>query len=321
MQARNDIAFGLLCELLEASQPELHPDAVRYSGCIEVYGHLLDLQALQVGDSAEGAILCPWCGGEELRSLCFRERGYQGYCSDCGWLNLAGQQVKPLRVDQQRIARWLSSALDLQGRFHIEEIAPAHLWRLGEIEHRRKRRTVFFGRRLHDPTTAPAVDRGIRSVSAPGSEVIVTTTPQESIAPLLSEHRIVPLRAVAHLRKAGFVIENLESYLDAPRVTDEGAAETSLRLLHSSRIALIDGQQIKVSPQSYRFLCVLIDAGAKPVHKRTLADALEMDVDACKGSEIFKRHKAVYRAFIGHDAEGRYWIKPEFMNHRGGNCT
>ncbi|UZR28122.1 hypothetical protein [Methylococcus mesophilus] len=318
MPACNDIAFGLLCELIEAPHADIHPDTVRCSGRREAYEHLHELQALQVGTGLAGSVLCPWCGDDELCSLSFSEEGYRGYCSDCGWLNLATHQVKPLRVEYQRIVRWIASALGLQGRFRLEERVPARLWRLGDIEHRRKRRTVFFGRRLNESSDAQTIDAGIRAVAAPGTEILITTTPQDSIAPPLANGRLVPLRAVSHLRKAGFVVENLESYLDAPLIADEDVAETSLRLLRSGRLALIDGKQIKVSPQIYRFLSILIDADGKPVHKRVLADALEMDVDACKGSEIFKRHKAVYRTFIEHDTEGRYWLKPEFLSRRGG---
>lgn len=56
-----------------------------------------------------------------------------------------------LRMDITRIVRWLASALGLAGRYQHEELVPTALWRLGEIEHRRKRRIIFFGRRLNDP--------------------------------------------------------------------------------------------------------------------------------------------------------------------------
>ena len=73
---------------------------------------------------------------------------------------------------------------------------------------------------------------------------------------------------------------------------------------------MIAGERHKLAPQVYRFLSVLEAAGGEPVHKRTIADASDIAVDRCKGAQIFKRHQAVYCTFVGHDAEGHYWLKP-----------
>lgn len=314
MQARNDIAFGLLCGLVEESEGSLHPDAVRYSGQMEAYRHLLDLGALGAGDGVGSSILCPWCGDSDLQGIRFEQGRHQGYCTECGWVALSSDQVKPLKVDLDRIVRWLTSALGLAGRYQHEELVPTALWRLGEIEHRRKRRTVFFGRKLDDPVLIPSIDHRLRTACAPGCGVLLTTTADVAQTIHASGHLIVPLRAVAHLRKAGFVIENLDAYLDGSVRISEPDSETSLRLMHSGRIALIDGGRHALSPQVCGFLSVLQRAAGDPVHKRTIADALEIDVDKCKGADIFKRHKAVYRTFVAHDTDGHYWLKPEYAD-------
>ena len=314
MQARNDIAFGLLCGLVEESEGSLHPDAARYSGQMDAYRHLLDLGAIGAGDGVGSSILCPWCGMGDLEGIRFEQGGRQGYCTDCGWVDLASDQVTRLRVDITRIVRWLASALGLAGRYQHEEMVPTALWRLGEIEHRRKRRTIFFGRRLSDPALTPIIEARLRTACAPGCGVLITTTPDVAQAIQAAGHLVVPLRAVAHLRKAGFVIENLDAYLDGSAGIGERDSETSLRLMHSGRIALIDGERHALSPQVYGFLSVLAQGGGDPVHKRTIADALEIDVAKCKGADICKRHKAVYRTFVAHDNDGHYWLKPEFVN-------
>ena len=285
MQARNDIAFARLCGLIEAPEGDLHPDAVRYSWELEAYRHLLDLGALGLGDGVGAGILCPWCGGAELVGMRFGHGQHRGYCIDCGWVDLGADQVKPLQVDLARIVRWLSAALGLTGRYAPESLVPDALWRLGEIEHRRKRRTVFFGRRLADPMRVPVITQHLHIACAPGCGVLITTTPNVDPSLLATGHRVIPLRAVAHLRKAGFVIENLEAYLDGVDPHEEPSTETSLRLLHSGRMALINGQQYKLSPQVYDFLRVLEEPGGEPVHKRAIADQLGIDVDRCKGSE------------------------------------
>ena len=308
MQACNDIAFTRLCSLMEAADCELHPDAVRYSGEREAYRHLLDLGALGPGDGVSPGILCPWCGGAELSEIGLAHGQHRGYCSDCGWVDLGVDQVTPLRVDAARIVRWLSAALGLAGRYTSEALVPEVFWRLGEIEHRRKRLTVFFGRYLADPASVPLIAQQLQAVCAPGCGVLITTTADVDPTLLATGHRVVPLRAVAHLRKAGFVIENLDAWLDSNGTHDEPSSETSLRLLHSSRVALIEGTQHPLSPQVYDFISVLQAADGEPVHKRTIADALDIAVDRCKGAQIFKRHKAVYRTFVAHDNEGHYWL-------------
>jgi len=310
VQARNDIAFSRLCGLIEAAAGELHPDAVRYSGEQEVFRHLIDLGALGPGDGLSAGILCPWCGGAELAEISFAQGQHRGYCSDCGWVDLAVDQVKPLRVDVARIVRWLSAGLGLAGRYAYEALVPDTLWRLGELEHRRKRRAVFFGRHLTHPASVPLIAQQLQAVCAPNCGVVITTTPDADPTVLAVGHRLVPLRAVAHLRKGGFVIENLDAWLDVVDTAEEPSSETSLRLLHSGRIALIAGKQHKLSPQVYRFLSVLEAAGGEPVHKRTLADELDIAVDRCKGTDIFKRHRDVYRTFVDHDDAGHYWLKP-----------
>jgi hypothetical protein len=313
VQARNDIAFTRLCGLLEAPEGVLHPDAVRYSGEREAYRHLLDLGTLGPGEGIGAGILCPWCGGAELVEIGFAQGKHCGYCSDCGWVDLDAEQIKPLRVDVARIVRWLSAALGLAARYACEAMVPDVLWRLGEIEHRRKRRTVFFGRRLDNPACVPLIAQQLRAVCAPGCGVLITSTPDVDSTILATSHRIIPLRAVAHLRKGGFVIENLEAYLDGAPADVQPSSETSLRLLHSARVALIAGKQHKLSPQVYRFLSVLDMAGGEPVHKRILADELDIAVDKCKGTDIFKRHRDVYCTFVDHDAVGNYWLKPVLL--------
>ncbi len=313
MQARNDIAFHLMCQLVEGGLTELEPDAVRYSGQNDAYEHLIDLGIVSLVDGIGTAILCPWCGINDLQTIRFRDNSYQGHCIECGWVGIQPYQVKPLRMEVGRLIRWISSALRLTGRYQAEELIPNYLWRLGEFEHRRKRRTIFFARHLDDESVQPELESRLLATCAPGRGVVITTTTVDPATFRCAGNIVVPLRAVAHLRKAGLVIENLDAFLDGNPTSAHDSSETSLRLMHSGRIALIEGKQHRLSPQVYQFLCVLEQAAGEPVHKRTLADALEIDVDKCKGSLIFKRHKPIYKTFIGHDSRGHYWIHRTFL--------
>lgn len=315
MHARNDIAFGLFCQLTEASTLTVHPEVLHYSEQAEGYQHLVALGALQPGEGIGTHLLCPWCHTDELREIHFHASCYQGYCTECGWVTLPGAHVKPLQVNVRRLVQWLALALGLTKHYHCQELIPESLWRLGEIEHRRKRRTVFFARRLFDSALTSRMEKHLCNFCAPGCGIVITTTQENTVATTTSSHRIVPLPAIAHLRKSGVVIENIHHYLEEVATPRTPTVDTSLRLMHTGRVALIEGQPHALSPQVWGFLCVLEKAQGQPVHKRTLADALDMDVDRCKGAAIFKRHKSIYTTFVAHDGDGHYWLKSEFLNN------
>jgi hypothetical protein len=75
--------------------------------------------------------------------------------------------------------------------------------------------------------------------------------------------------------------------------------------MHSRRIALIDGQEHKLSPQVYAFLKILEDADGDEVHKRYLAESLGIE-ETFRTADIFKRHKIIFKTFIETDRKGNY---------------
>lgn len=307
MKARNDVAMDLLCRMLETPGRMVRADGARLSDHASAYRHLLDIGALVLGDALESDVLCPSCISHALRPSPAPEGGYRGYCARCGWVALPRRHVKPVCALPHHAARRLAAALGLADRYECRAVLEGTLWRLGEIEHRRRRRTVFFGSQLE--RRGADVQRCIAQHAAPGAAVVLTSGDVGALpASLHPAVAWVPLRAIAHLSKAGFVIENLKAYLDQPPAL-ETTNETSLRLLHSQRVALIDGEQHKLSPQVYQFLSLLEKADGKALHKRAISDKLEIAVDTFKAASIFKRHKEVYGTFVDSDGEGRYWIK------------
>lgn len=64
----------------------------------------------------------------------------------------------------------------------------------------------------------------------------------------LSDRLLIPLRAIAHIRKAGLVMKTWRR--TAPSGTGAGNLAELLRLMHTQRVALIDGQAIDLSPRS-----------------------------------------------------------------------
>lgn len=295
-----DLAFRLLCDWLAAGAPSLHPAVLGDVDTGVGYRYLVDLGLAKPEAKLLDDITCPWCSTGTLHQVC-RVRGasggnaYRGLCLGCGWQNIAAAQLSPLSLDLPKIARAVAAALGLASRFETQEIVPAKLWRIGEREIARKRHRVWF---------APVVDDDIARALAGEAGILVCIDEPTPRSPALAKLSPVPLRACAHLRKAGLVIENVEDYIGTIRTSEIGTSLASL----SERVVHINGERVAVSPQVQRFLKVLVAADGKPVHKSTIADALEIDVDKFSPHQIFKKHKAVKDAFVAGDDAGRYWV-------------
>lgn len=310
-----DQAFTELCWLLEQPDPRLEPDAIWRGDRMDVYRHLREVGALSLSNDLTAGIVCPDCCGPviEPNANTDDDRGafpYRGYCPDCGWIRLRPDQARLWLAHSAKIAGWLASALHLTSRSPPDAVVPDVLWRLGEAEYRRRRLTLFFGRHLV-PSAAIVRDELDRQV-APGAEVIITSSdPVALTKTVLGDRLTVPLRAVAHLRKAGLVVENLDAYLTG-MVPTVNTRETSLRLLHSKRVALIEGLEHKVPPQLHGLLTVLEEFDGDEVHKRHLAERLGIEPEKFRLADIIKRHRLIFEVFAEADQKGHYWLKPEF---------
>ena len=293
-----DLAFRLLCDWQATGGPALHPAVLADVDTGVGYRHLLDLGLAKPEARLLDDLTCPWCSTGTLHQVC-RARGggsaYRGLCLSCGWQNILPAQLSPLTLDLPKIARAVAAALGLASRFETQEIVPGKLWRIGEREVARKRHRVWF---------APVVDEDIARALSGEAGILVCIDAPTARLPAMANLAPVPLRTCAHLRKAGLVIEDLEAYVGSASTSEIGTSLASL----SERVVHINGERIAVSPQVRRFLEVLVAADGKPVHKSTLADALEIDVDKFSPHQIFKKHMAVKEAFVGVDGAGRYWL-------------
>lgn len=317
--AVNDQALGELCWLVEQSNPRVNPDAIWSGDQAAVYHHLREIGALTLSNEVTGGSLCRECSTEVFRPLASEtpdpEFPYRGYCGECGWIALRKEEAHLWQAQPAKIAHWLGTALQLTSHYAPEPVVEGVLWRLGEREFRRRRHVLFFGRRL-DEAVAPV--RGtLTRLAAPGSEVIITTTDVSILrAKSLADRLFVPLRAVAHLRKGGLVVENLEAYIPVLGKIQHDD-ETSLRPLRlGQRKALIGGQEIHLSPQICSFLTVLDDHEGDEVHKQRIAEAMgiEGSIDV---PQIFKRHRSVFDTFVDSDKKGHFWLKPDFLKVDG----
>ena len=301
-----DLAFRLLCDWLAIGAPSLHPAVLADVDTGVGYRHLLDLGLAKPEARLLDDVTCSWCSTGTLHQICrvhgaSAGNGYRGLCLSCGWQSISAAQLSPLGLDLPKIVRAASAALRLVTRFETLEIVPARLWRLGEREIARKRHRIWF---------APVVDDEITCALSGEAGILVCIDAPTSRPPTIAKLATVPLRACAHLRKAALVIEDLEAYVGSASTDEIGTSLASL----SERVVHINGESIAISPQVQRFLAVLVAAHGKPVHKTTIADALEIDVDKFSPHQIFRQHKVVKDAFVEADGAGRYWLARRFQS-------
>jgi hypothetical protein len=313
----NAPAVAEMCALLEQPGHQLLPDAVWLGGQAAIFQHLRDNEALSLSNVVAAAVLCPDCMSFSVQpeqSPPGAQQPFHAYCVECGWVDLPKERARLWQANPTKVADWINIAMGLKARYPVTELVKGMLWHLGDQEHRRQRRSFFFGCQLtRDPASVGA---GLDRQAAPGTDVVITTS---DLVPLrtsiLSARQFIPLRAIAHLRKGHLVLENLEAYFDGllPVVATD---ETSLRLLHSKRVVLISGTEIRLSPQVYGFLQVLEQADGDEVHKRLISAALGI-AENFRYADIKKHHRAVFDTFVQNDQKGNFWLKPEYLIQRG----
>ena len=308
----NAPALRELCALLETPGQRLLPDAIWLGGQAPLYRHLRDCEALSLSGEVASEVLCPDCLNQSLapQAVPGAPGRYQALCFECGAMDLPKERVRLWQAEPGKVADWLSGALGLKVRHQVTAVIPGVLWHLGEREIRRQRRSFFFGCQID--THAAVVNAQLDALAAPGAQALITTTDLAALkhAPLASR-LLIPLRAVAQLRKGHLTLEPLDGYFDglAPPVTSD---ETSLRLLHTRRVVLIGGTEHKLSPQVYGFLKVLEDADGDEVPKREIAQALGIP-ETFRYADIKKHHRLVFDTFVQSDHKGNFWLIPEYL--------
>lgn len=308
----NAPALTELCALLETPGQRLLPDAIWLGGQAQLYRHLRDCEALSLSGEVASEVLCPDCLGQSLspQALPGAPGRYQALCFECGAMDLPKERVRLWQAEPGKVADWLSGALGLKVRHQVTPVIPGVLWHLGEREIRRQRRSFFFGCRID--TDVAEVSAKIGELAAPGAEALITTTDLAALkhAPLAS-CLLIPLRAVAQLRKGHLTLEPLDAYFDG-LAPPQDSKETSLRLFHTRRVVLIGGVEHKLSPQVYGFLKVLEDADGDEVPKREIAQALGIP-ETFRYADIKKRHRLVLDTFVQSDQKGNFWLVPQYL--------
>ncbi len=309
----NAPALTELSRLLEQPGHCLLPDAVWIGGQADVFKHLRDIEALSLGPEIADGVLCPDCMCSTIRpepATNEKQIEFRAYCHECGWVHLPKERARLWQTSPVKVSEWLNAALGLRSRYPITEIVSGVLWHLGEREYKRRRYSLFFGCQLANNQTD--VNKALEQAAAPGSDVTITTSDINALQTGRLGRRIfVPLRAIAQLRKGGIVIENIEAYVDGLATVAE-SNETSLRLMETKRVALINGAEVSLSRQVVKFLKVLLEADGDEVHKRQIAKALEIP-ENFRFADIKKRHAEVFDTFVQSDKKGNYWLLPDYL--------
>ena len=312
MGAINAPALAELCALLETPGQCLLPDAIWLGGQAAVYRHLRDCEALSLSGEMAAEVLCPDCLNQSLapEAVLGAPGRYWGLCEDCGQVELPKERVRLWQAEPAKVAEWLQVALGLKARNPVTEVIPGVLWHLGEREVQRHRRSFFFGCRIDAQVAAMSAKLG--ELSAPGAEAVITTGDPIALKQTpLASRLLIPLRAIAQLRKGHLTLDRLDTYFDG-LAPPQDSQETSLRLFHTRRVVLIDGDEHKLSPQVFDFLKVLINADGDEVHKLRIAQALGIPPNF-RFADIKKRHKPVFDTFVQHDQKGYFWLHPDYL--------
>lgn len=319
--ALNDRALQKLAWLLQQPSMAVAPEHVSRSEDHAVYRHLHASGALAQSSHSQAAVLCPSCEDQWLEprriSAVDSASGstYRVLCLDCGWVDLQATDLRNWQPRPAELARWLGSALRLTPRYEVEELLPNRLWRLGESEVHRRRRVWFYGCRL--ASNFDDVLQSLKRRAPKEAAVVLTFDAKADWAPLAAQAiGVIELQAVARLRKSGFVLDGLEHLLleqsehdpsHGRAVRQDLTKETSLRLIRSTHVALIDGQRIPVQPDARTFLLLLLEADSQEIHKSQLAERMGKPHNF-KVSAVFRHCKSVFDRFVVIDERGRYRI-------------
>lgn len=308
-------AMQQLCKMLEQAHALLLPDAPSLAGYQREIDYLHACAAIAPAQQLAKSIVCPDCLEHRIQPQHNGSGGYQAYCDECGWVVLGPQQSRPWQVQPSVIAKWLQVGLALDRKQSVQPLLEQRLWHLGRKLVNRRWYDFFFGVSLlgHEMQCAQSIAQ-----LAPAANAVLLHCGEDAVLRKSALHslNIVPLRAVAHIRKNAFMLQNWEQYLnrvptasDASDITDP--TETSLRLLESHRVAIVEGMRIGLSPLQQKFLLKLVAAQGDEVSKRDMCDAL--GCPDFRYADIKKRNKQVFETFVVARGNGCYYLNNEHL--------
>ena len=292
-------ATGVLCRLLEQSQPTINGTAL-LGGEFGEGGHELVRERLLVLGPALSYVTCPDCGIEMARVV--RSVGVDQvllYCDECGEVDADRALLQTYTVSLSRFIDRMVSSLELTPS-NRKAIDNDISWRLGVQEHKRgKAQTWYFARHLNDHTVARHLLDQIRSDNAAQSAKIITSTdvPLPDGSPLVG-YDIKNLAAIARMSQNVFLFFDDRAEVTVAQPEEEPAPVTSLRHVRHKGWAYVDGEKYELEGMQQKILLALMDAHAHRLEGKVIADRCGSDAFPFQPAKYFGRNNEVYKAFV-----------------------
>lgn len=292
------LAVELLVHCLESRSGILYLVNSPYAGNPKVLRRLEKEQLLLPHHRKEW-VTCPECGEGQARVL--RESStemFLGACDACGEVLIPARLTATHALALFRVVTYVSSGLGLS--HPPQPIHGTQSWSLGKTENKRGTlHSWYFGCGLAEPGTAQLLRERMDNDKSTGSSTLITSTSLDLLerGPLANLH-VVRLDSVARLGTNRFFFDwSRLDVMGIPETTAAGPATTLRHLRHAGYVR-VDGEQYDLSPQEQSFLLTLIDADDQELSLSALKQAVGSVADEFKPNKVFRRHKAVYAAFV-----------------------
>lgn len=150
--------WRLICRLFALGQP------VRAQSLAPAESALVSSlsQAIRPAVVDNSDVLCPYCHQHSALVTANAQGGRQGYCPDCGPVDLMPEDLRAYALDDGWIQRNLRRALDIQSRDGADQLSDG-VWRLGDA----RQSPVVLARNLSRIWKVPGLLDRVRVVGQP----------------------------------------------------------------------------------------------------------------------------------------------------------
>lgn len=127
------------------------------------------------------------------------DKGGLGYFSPgAGWVSVANDRLARFRVEFPVLLARLMVQADVSSRAGPVALVPNLLWEIGDVRlgRRTERVSIWFGRRLHDPTVWQQIVNAAMLRPAARMRVLLTSTSSDRLSSPLPRHMLVSVRDV-----------------------------------------------------------------------------------------------------------------------------
>lgn len=204
------------------------------AGLLKPHDH--ETAAASLADHNDAPVTLTWCP----------DGGGLGYFSPTGgWITVPDERIARFRVDFQVFLARLMVQADVSSRAGSVPLVPDLLWEVGDVRlgRRTQRVSIWFGRRLHDPSVWRQIGDMVKARPASRMRILLTSTPSPRLPrEPLPGHLVVGVRDVIDFDTGLSVHPNiLASRLDGSQRPE---VDVALYLSPDGRQLVINGTVI-----------------------------------------------------------------------------